>query len=227
MFSCFRVVMPCCFILELLKYTYILITLKSSKIIRWTREGLEGLGKSSGEQLLLQSLCHRSPWRLIASVWASVSKGQGGLFGLAHLGPNRQICRGEAACPMSASNVFILQFNVCKYLSVKDTKCGNGPYANVHSEHGVISVDSQRPIQMVIFISLKNYFQACFPKAQSHGTRVGPGTFFIRGGQLPGFVFWSPNTLTSFHALMLIIVFLDDMWAEANAVLLNLSLLSD
>lgn len=33
--------------------------------------------------------------------------------------------------------------------------------------------------------------------------------------------------LTSFHTLMLIIVFLDDMWAEANAVLLNLSLLSD
>lgn len=56
MFSCFRVVMPCCFILELLKYTYILITLKSSKIIRWTREGLEGLGRAVGSNCYY-SLC--------------------------------------------------------------------------------------------------------------------------------------------------------------------------
>lgn len=36
------------FQLENLKYTYSLITLKSSNINLWTREGLDGLGKSSG-----------------------------------------------------------------------------------------------------------------------------------------------------------------------------------
>lgn len=49
MFFYLRGTIPCCFILEILKYTYSLFTLKSSNINLWTREGLEGLGKSSGE----------------------------------------------------------------------------------------------------------------------------------------------------------------------------------
>lgn len=133
------------------------------------------------------------------------------LFGLAHLGPNRQIYRGEAACSMRASNVFILQFNVCKHRSVKDTKCGNGPYAMVHSEHGVISVDSQRPIQMMIFISLKNYFQFVFLRPRVMGHVLAQGHFLY--GEDNSQVLFSDLQilLTSFHTLMLIIVFLDDM----------------
>lgn len=67
---------------------------------------------------------------------------------------------------------------------MKDTKCGNDACASVHSEHDIISVDGQRYNSDDDFISLNNYFQACFTKAQR-----AMGHMLAQGGQLPGFVF--------------------------------------
>lgn len=93
---------------------------------------------------------------------------------------------------------------------MKDTKCGNDACANVHSEHDIISVDGQRYNSNDDFISLKNYFQACFTKAQrAMGHMLAQGHFLYGEGNSQVLFSDLQILLTSFHALMLVIVFSD------------------